>query len=262
MTTHQSSHQSSRTRQSQEQSQDQDQDQDRHPYRPRWVWGGLLGALVGLGLLGVGLVLSSLWTSVTGSVLLVAGTASSLLGGVLYDAVPHLSARRQLKQVRRGEPHEGVSPHDMVREPVARLEARQTTERTQDILSARPGPPAPLAPIAGWALLGVTALVVVSQPWFVAHSTTGRDSAFRDMGLVIIIGLAGLRIATVPGRRTIAVALALLSGIGLLLGGLIAPHGQADLAVLETICGLLTIGLALAGGARPVPRQSDRVRLT
>lgn len=232
----------------------------RHLVRPRWVWGGLVVALAGMSVLGLGIALSSLWCSIVGAALLAIGAAGSVAGGVMYDASPQVSARRELRQVARGDVHEGVSSRELVREPQARLDAEQTTARTDAILRARPATSPPLAPIAGWTLLGITALVVISQPWFLAPTATGRDSAFRDTGLVVLIGLAGIRIATGAGRRPMAVALATLAGIGLLLAGLFAQHDRTGLVIMETTCGVITVVLSLAGGVRPNPRRlSPRV---
>ncbi|MBA8803297.1 hypothetical protein FB382_001588 [Nocardioides ginsengisegetis] len=227
--------------------------------RPRWVWGGLAVALAGLGVLGLGIALLSLWCSITGAALLVLGAASSVAGGIMYDASPELSAGTEMRQIVRGDVHEAVSTRESVREPNARLHAAQTTARTDALLRARPTTSRPLAPIAGWSLLGITTFVVVSQPWFLAHSANGHDSALRDTGLVILSGLAGIRIATGVGRHLMAVALATLAGLGLLLGGLFAQHDRTDLVIVETTCGVITIVLALAGGARPTPASYNDV---
>jgi hypothetical protein len=124
-----------------------------------------------------------------GVAILVDGAASSVAGGVMYDASPDLSAGTEMRQIVRGDVHEGVSTRESVREPNARLHAEQTTARTDALLRARPTTSPPLTPIAGWSLLGITTFVVISQPWFLAHSANGHDSALRDTGLVILIGL-------------------------------------------------------------------------
>lgn len=227
--------------------------------RPRWVWGGLAVALAGLGVLGLGIALLSLWCSITGAALLVLGAASSVAGGIMYDASPELSAGTEMRQIVRGDVHEAVSTRESVREP------KRTAPRGTDHRQNRRPPQSAtnhLSPTrTDRGLVPARDHYLRSrQPTLVpAHSANGHDSALRDTGLVILSGLAGIRIATGVGRHLMAVALATLAGLGLLLGGLFAQHDRTDLVIVETTCGVITIVLALAGGARPTPASYNDV---
>ena len=225
-------------------------DRSRHRplVRPRWVWGGLLAALVGIVVLGIGIMMLSAVVSAVGAVVLLAGGAASTYGGVMDDAGPHVTPQEELEQVEHGVVHEGVAPGDTLDDRRARQDARQTTARTDTTL-ARPRTLPAFAPVAGWTMLGIAAFIVLSQPWLLARTATGQDSAFRDGGLAIVLGLAGIRIATTSGRHLGSGVVALLAGAGLLIGGLVAEHGVAALAGVEVVLGLITVlaaGLALA----------------
>lgn len=225
-----------------------------HLVRPRWVWGGLVLALGGLGALGVGIAMMSLWLSAVGSGLLAVGVVCSVAGGVMYDAVPHFDAGRELDQVLHGTVHEGVYPGATTHESRPHRSVSQPARNEDPALDVASGAPPPVAPVAGWILLGVAAFLVISQPWFIGHSATGRQSAFRDAGLAIVVGLAGLRIATGFRTRPIAIGLATLGGMALVLGGLLAHHDAAGLAIVEVTCGAVAIIAALAG-ACAISRQ-------
>ncbi len=227
---------------------------DHHLVRPRWVWGGLVVALVGLGVLGVGIALLSLPVSIAGAVLLLTGAICSAVGGVMYDAVAHLAAGRELDQVAHGGVHEGVAPGEMTHEPRAHTDASRASTSAEVAPMARPSTPDRRPTIAGLILLGVAVFLVLSQPWFIAHSATGRASAFRDVGLAVIVGLAGLRIATGLRTHPIAIGLAVLGGVGLVLGGVLAQHDRTSLATVEVICGAVAILAAMAGIGQRGPK--------
>jgi drug/metabolite transporter (DMT)-like permease len=82
--------------------------------RPRWVWGGLIVALLGVCLLGWGIAVPSWTESVAGAVVLLVGGAASVGGGVLYDARTHLAVGEEMRQLRDGDVHEGIRPGDML----------------------------------------------------------------------------------------------------------------------------------------------------
>jgi hypothetical protein len=226
--------------------------------RPRWVWGGLAVALVGLVVLALGIVLLSTPVSVVGAVVAVAGAAASVRGGVVYDARSGAGPAQEAEEVEQGDVHQGVDPDATVQDRGVRRDAVETTARTDAVLSARPTAEPALAPGAGWFLLGVAVVIVLTQPWLVGHTAVGRSSALRDGGLAIVVGLAGLRIAAGTGRQVLGVVVALLGGTGLLLGGLLAEHERTTLAVLEVVCGGLVVVAALLALARPRAEASVR----
>ena len=226
----------------------------RHLVRPRWVWGGLAGALSGAVVLSIGVVVLSVPLSLTGTVLLLLGAACSVRGGVLYDAVPGFSPRRELRQVRDGSVHPGVAAGDMVDTDRARRDAVASNHLTRDLERAAHHPErAQWAPVAGWTSMLITATLVVSQWNLVAHNATGASNSFRDTVWAILLGLCGLRVAVVPGRHRIAAAVILISGLGLVLGGTLAEHDHLGLQLVEVTCGCLAVACALAAYLSPSP---------
>lgn len=230
-----------------------------HLVRPRWVWGGLLVALIGGGLLGLGIALLSWTLSVIGTVLLLGGATASLRGGAMYDAVPGMDIGKELRQVREGDIHQGVAAGDTVTGSRASKDAIRSNQTTHELEAAARHPaPVHWAPVAGGLLLLVAAVLMMSQWELVAPSTTGRGNSFRDTGLAIVLGLAGLRLVVAPGRHAISVGITLLAGLGLVVGGLVADHDHVGLAILEFISGCIAILCSLTAWFSSVPREKDQ----
>ena len=220
--------------------------------RPRWVWGGLAGALSGAVVLSIGVVVLSVPLSLTGTVLLLLGAACSVRGGVLYDAVPGFSPRQELRRVRDGPVHPGVAAGDMVGTDRARRDAVASNHLTRDLERAAHHPErAQWAPVAGWTCMLITATLVVSQWNLVAHNATGASNSFRDTGWAILLGLSGMRVAVVAGRHRISAAVILVSGLGLGLGGMLAEHDHFGLQMVEVTTGCLAIACALVAYLSP-----------
>ena len=230
--------------------------QARHLVRPRWVWGGLLLALIGAGTLGLGLIVLSATVSVVGATVLLLGATASLRGGVLYDAVPNLAVRREFHQVREGDVHPGTAPGDTLPTTAARRDTAETNRstRSREAAALHHGD-VRWAPVAGWILLVVTIALTASQWELVAPTVTGRANSFRDTGLAILLGLTGLRTALAPGRHGIAATTAVLAGLGLVLGGLLAGHDHAGIAVVEVTSGCVAILCALSAYLSPTPSE-------
>jgi hypothetical protein len=83
-----------------------------HLVRPRWVWGGLVIALLGVCLLGWGIAILSGAQSIAGAVLLLVGAAASVGGGIRFDGRTHLAVGEEMREVREGDVHEGIGPGD------------------------------------------------------------------------------------------------------------------------------------------------------
>lgn len=230
-----------------------------HLVRPRWVWAGLVLALIGACVLGLGVSAVSWTLSITGTVLLLVGAAGSLRGGVMYDAVPSFALGKELRQVREGDAHEGVAPGETITSPQARKDALETNQTTRELeAAAHHRTNVQWAPVAGWLLLLVTA-VLIMPPWeLVAPTATGRSNSFRDTGLAILLGLGGLRLAVAPGRHSIAAGITLLAGPGLVLGGLLADHAHPGLAIVEVTSGCLAILCSLIAYVSPAPNPRDQ----
>jgi len=185
-------------------------------------------------------------------VVLLLGLGRSVRGGVLYDAVAGFSPRRELRQVRDGMVHPGVAPGEMVNTDPAHADAAASNRRTRRLEDAAHRPTkAHWAPVAGWMCILITATLVVSQWNLVAHNATGASNSFRDTGWAILLGLSGMRIAVVPGRHHIAAAAILISGLGLVIGGMLAKHEHLGLQLVEVTSGCLAVACALAAYLSP-----------
>lgn len=226
--------------------------------RPRAVWGGLALALVGVALAGAGLILGSWPVAGGGALVLVMGAGVSLAGGIMRDATTRLTPARAVRAVRQGEVHDGVEPGRQASTAAAREEAVRLSDMTHR-LHAAARKPADLAwaPVAGGMLLLGAAVLLVSQWELVAHTATGRSNSFRDTAAVILLGLAGLRLALIPGRHVIASGVAGLVGAGLVVTGILATHDHVALAAVETTTGAVAIisavtaAVSASGSRRP-----------
>jgi hypothetical protein len=227
-----------------------------HLVRPRLVWGGLGTALLGMAAIAVGRVLEVLPVTAVGLVALLAGAVAGVRGGVLYDAFRRSPARAELRGVASGGARAGVVPGDrVVSSDAARCAAAATraARALEDERRAAPAPP--LSPLAGWVLVLVTVVLVASQSQLVAHDATGRASSYRDTGLAILLGLAGLRLALGSGRHRLSSLVAAAAGLGLVAGGLWTGHHHPGLAAVEVACGTVSVLAALAAvGSRPTVR--------
>ncbi len=225
---------------------------DRHLVHPRWVWSGLAVALVGAGLLGIGIAVLSWTTSIAGSVILLVGAAASLRGGVLYDARTRGDFGTEAREVLEGDVHPGITPGDVVDDPAAVRDAVRTDETRRRLEASSTGVSgAGWAPVAGWLLLSVTVVLVVAQGSVVAHTTTGRDNGYRDTGLAILIGLAGLRLIQTPGRHLITAGVTLVCGAALVANGLVADHDRTVTVVVEVAAGCVAVLCALVAWRSP-----------
>jgi hypothetical protein len=207
---------------------------------------------MGASVLGLGVSALSWLLAVIGASLLLMGTVASLHGGVLYDAVPRADLGKELRQVRDGDVHQGVAPSDRITSPPARKDAVESNEVTRGLEAAGNQPTSvPWAPAAGWLLLLVTAGLTVSQWELVSPNATGRSNSFRDAGLAILLGLAGLRLVVAPGRHSIATGITLLAGLGLVFGGVLARHTHRGLTVVEVGAGTIAILCSLIAWTSP-----------
>jgi hypothetical protein len=203
--------------------------------------------LLGVSLAGTGLMTASWPVAGAGVVLTVTGSYVSWVGGVMNDATIGLSPRFELRAVRDGSSHPGVAAGAQIGDPAVREEAARLSLVTHQVLARAHATPSPAWTVpAGWTLLLVAAVLLVSQWELVAHTTTSRANSYRDTALAIVLGLSGLRLACTPGRHRVAAAAVALSGAGLVLNGLLADHDQLGLAVVETTAGAVAFLCAAA----------------
>lgn len=223
--------------------------------RPRRVWSGLALALIGFALACVGLMLRSEPLSVGGVVILVLGACLGWAGGVMHDATTGFTPRQELRAVRDGTARAGVIPGAQANTPAARDEAERVSRTTHRLQKAARTPnDLRWAPVAGWTLLLVAAVLMVSQWELVPHTTTGRVNSFRDTAAAILISLSGLRLALTRGRHLMAVAVAGTAGAGLVLTGVLAAHDHATVSALEATAGVVVVLAAVIGATSATSR--------
>jgi hypothetical protein len=233
---------------------------DQHLVRPRRVWIGTLLAILGLVLVSVGLVLLSWPWSLTGTVIALGGAVVAWRGGILYD-VHSSGAMSELGEVVHGTVREGVAPGETVHaSPEARRRTVQVERRRRGLeraatMSPRPGPTRP----AGWLLMLIAIFLMVAQWTLYPLERPGQTNAVRALGAAIVLGIAGMRMASSPERPPrVAALVSIAVGLALLLNGVLAEHDVGSTAAAEGVCGALA---CLAGTAVLVARSSRRHRV-
>ena len=221
--------------------------------RPRRVWGGLALTLVGMVVLGTGIAMLSWAIAVVGALGLVLGVVIGVLNGVLNDARSDLGAEEQVREVVHGTIHPGVVPGDMVTGSRARRDALRTSRAVRAARDREmPAPSAFARPCGAFLLLvALGGLTLVGA--LATHTPTGRSVAVRDMGLAVIIALAGLQLLMVPGRHAVTAGVALVTGLALALQGLGGAHDTPTIAPIEISLGTLVVVAAVTAWLSPDP---------
>jgi len=241
----------------------------RHLVRPRWVWAGLLLALVGAIMIGVAVGVSSWTVAIVGIVLLVVGGLIGWRGGALYDATGAFALDEEMRDVKEGNAREGTKPGDQVRDADAQRESVRA-DRTRQAATAgtlrarRPG-----LSVLGAVLLLVGAAFVLATQGMYPHSHTGQINGERDLGLAVLAGLVGLLVLLSPRRHPVAAAIALLCAVGMALQAWLAPHDatttigfEIAAAVAYAVGGLMALDVRRPRAglpARGVDRASGAV---
>lgn len=143
-------------------------------------------------------------------------------------------------------------------DPEVRKVAAFTSEVTEELEQRSRRAPRPgYAPAAGWILILLFVVLLVSQWELVAQTVTGRETSWRSLGLAIILALSGIRLALTPGRRPFAAAAAVLAGATLVLGGVLAEHDRTSIAVVEGTCGAVAALAGLVAWLSPARRTGE-----
>lgn len=230
---------------------------------PRSVWMGVVLALVGVVVAGVGITIMMWWLAASAALVIAAGAVVAFRGGIMQDtrgADPH----SEISQVRHHDVHRGVAPGQMIDDPVAKEAAREVEAERRRILAARARTPSPpLAPIGAALAITVAAYIWVAQWTLYPIGQTGQDNALRDLGWAILAGLAGIRILVgQPSRHPVATGVIGLAGAALLLETLLANHSSSVISASEGICGVTLIGAALVCGLSPAQRAPNQTAET
>jgi hypothetical protein len=208
-----------------------------HRVRPRWVWSGLLLALLGTCLLALWIATWRAGAGIGGAILLVLGGAAAMRGGILYDTHGARPVAGEIDEVRDADVHRGTAPGDMITDPHLRAEARETSRMTDQLLrAAQDAPWRPLDRLGGILLTTGAAFLVVIQGFY-PHTHTGQDNATRSLLLAVVVALAALRIllGQRPGRAVSG--LAGLVGVALVLLAVLTDHDRSATVVLEIVTG-------------------------
>ena len=217
---------------------------DDRTVRPRRIWAGLAGALLGAALVGAGITYDTIATALVGIVVLAAGSGVAVAAGIRYDTHGSRPARAELLEVREGEVHQGTAPGDMVTDPRARGHALMTSRTTEHVVAARAAAPRPGLLRAAALLLLVGGAGILGAQGLYPHTQLGQDNAVRDLGLAILICLSGLRLL-VGYRPSHAPSLvAGGAGLALVLCSALTAHDAAVGSGVEAVAGAWVLGAA------------------
>jgi len=208
-----------------------------HIVRPRWVWGGLVLALLGACLLA--LWIATWWSGagISGLVLLVLGGAAAERGGILYDTQGSRPGSGEAAEVRDAHARRGTAPGDMIIDDRLRQEARESSRMTDALLHAAEDHPRPaFDKLGAGMLLGGAAFLLFAQALY-PHTHLGQDNALRTLLLAAVTALAGFRILLGQRPGPAASALAALCGIALILLAMLTDHDGSATVILEIATG-------------------------
>jgi hypothetical protein len=209
--------------------------------RPRWIWGGLLIAIAGMIVTGVGVAATSWTWSLIGAGTLLAGVGLAHAGGVLHDTHSGPPAE-ELKHVLQGGTRPGVAAGQTRSTPASRRHARAVEARLDQLEAATAAAPRPYPVKPPAVILMLIALFLLVSQWeLYPLEFPGQTNANRALGCAILFAACGLRIgfAQPLRRRRPSAGLAGIGGLALLCNGLLSPHDRSIMAVLESLCGLL-----------------------
>ena len=229
---------------------------DRSLVRPRWVWTGTAGGVLGLCGAGLGLMLASpamVWVS---AAVLLLGLAVAWRGGVLHDVRAEQPLDQAVEDVKEGNEHEGLSSEAVVVGQTAQRTATEVTVRKRQLLQERAA-----APLPSWSPVGVLALLVLAGwllvgSWVLVYpfSVTGQNSALREVGLAVVVALSALWLRQV-GPSRVAIALCGLSGVLLVVAGVAAPHDALRVHWNEVLSGCLVLAATALARSSSTPRR-------
>lgn len=210
---------------------------------------------MGLCGVGLGLILSIPVLTWVSGVVLVLGLLVAWRGGVLHDVRAEQPLEQAIADVKGGNVHEGLSAEAVVLGGSVQRDAATVTLRQREIAEERVA-----APFPSWSPIGVLALLVLGGwllvgQWVLAYpfSVTGQNSALRDLGLAVVIALSAVWLRQVGASR-VAVAICALSGVLLVVAGVVAPHDAVRVRWNEVLSGCLVLVATGMAWSAPVRR--------
>lgn len=213
-----------------------------HTVHTTWTWASLAGLVAGVVVLGIGVILLDLVVAVVGGALLVAGGVGAWRSGLFWDLDTGSTPADLLDGEDRTVERPGSGTHQD--DPATMQHARETTHDVQQRLADRRGTRLNLLPVGAVLVLLAGLWLAVAQWTVYPETPIGRVGTWRAMAGAIVLLLAGLWLWR-WGHSLVATGLALLTGVAMVLAGLLAAH-DSDVAVGSE----LTAGfVALVGAA-------------
>ncbi len=217
--------------------------------RPRRLWLGVALAAAGMLVTGIGAVVPSTPTIVVGVVLLAVGLLVSWRNGIMADTGAR-SVAAEIEEVAEADVHVGDAPGDQAGSPEMRAGAAEQAHEVRDLLAAARTSRRDLRPGAA-TLIVASAVLLGFGGFFVGYpyDAVGQGNELRDVGLAVVLALAGLYLLLV-GRNAVALALVVLAAAATLVGALVLPHREMGSVVIELVAGVVALSAAVAAGAR------------
>jgi hypothetical protein len=209
--------------------------------RPRWVWGGTFTVIAAMVLVGVANVVGSVLFEMIGIVLVLAGGATALLGGVMRD-VHGVAAEveQEPEEAAEGERRRGVTPGEHVHDP-----AVVTEVDTRPRPGLLPGPrDVGAAGLGGLFLVG--AWLLVGRSFLgVPFEVQTKGASLREVMVGVVVVLAAIALHQ-HGPALWASAVCAAGGLVLVLCAVTLTYGDSAERVSELISGIAVIVFAAA----------------
>jgi hypothetical protein len=233
-------------------SEKADRRQARPLVHPRRVWTGVALCMLGMALVAVGMTTGAAPVTSAGVVLIGVGLVVAWRGGILRDVHTNGTLRAEVDQTRHGDTRDGITPGSRLPRTPSRDRETQAAEARRDRSTsrseARTG--ASLGDAAPTLLLVAAAWTFVSQfALALPYSELGQDTALRDTGIAVVLGLSALYLRQV-GPSRLATGLCLACGVALVLAGTVLAHATTRAEWSEIVTGALVLVLAAATASR------------
>lgn len=220
-----------------------------HTVHTRWTWASLLALLAGVVVLGIGIILLELVVAVVGGVLLVAGAVGAWRSGLFWDVDTGSTPADLVDGEDRTVERPGAGTHQD--DPDTLEHAQETSREVEHRLADRRGTRLNLLPVGAVLVLLAGTWLAVAQWTVYPETPTGRVGTWRAMAGAVVLLLAGLWLWR-WGHSLAATGIAALTGVAMVLAGLLAAHDSGVAVASELTAGFVAlVGAALTLDPRP-----------